>query len=96
MKQQTLSFHINYDNQIYTYKSGVEAMIFDYGVNNDLDRKHGMKALKEYVSLVYELYLSDSNSYTPLCELCDYVAKYWKKLKTKGRYDILDEFYLTL
>lgn len=91
---KTLSFHVNYDNKIYTYKSGAEAMIFDYGVSNDLDRKHGMKTLKEYVALVYELYLSDSND-TPLGKLCDYVAQHWKKLKAKNKYDILDEFYLT-
>lgn len=58
---KTLSFYVNYNNQIYTYKSGTEAMIFDYGVNNEIDRKYGLKALKEYVALVYELYLSDSN-----------------------------------
>ncbi len=93
---KTLSFHVNYDNKIYTYKSGTEAMIFDYGVNNEIDRKYSMKALKEYVALVYELYLTDSNDYTPLCNLCDYVAKNWKKLKTKDRYAILDEFYSKL
>lgn len=92
---KTLTFHVNYDNQIYTYNSGTEAMIFDYGVNNDLDRKYGFKALKEYVALVYELYLSDSND-TPLGKLCDYVAQNWKKLKAKDRYDILEEFYLTI
>lgn len=96
MKPKTLTFHVNYDNQIYTYKSGIEAMIFDYGVNNEIDRKYSMKALKEYVALVYELYLSDSKDYTPLCNLCDYVAKHWKKLKAKSKYDILDEFYSTI
>lgn len=93
---KTLTFHVNYNNQIYTYKSGAEVMIFDYGVNNEIDRKYSMKALKEYVALVYELYLSDSNDYTPLCNLCDYVARNWKKLKNKDRYDILDEFYSKL
>lgn len=93
---KTLSFHVNYDNKIYTYKSGAEAMIFDYGVNTGLDHKYGMKALKEYVALVYELYLSDCNDYTPLCNLCDYVAKHWRKLKTKDRYEILNEFYLNI
>lgn len=92
---KTLTFHVNYDNQIYTYKSGTEAMIFDFGVNNELDVKHGIKSLKEYVALVYELYLLDSND-TPLGKLCDYVALHWKKLKYKGRYEILDEFYFTI
>lgn len=90
-----LSFHVNYNNNIYTYNSGTEAMIFDYGVLNELDRKYGMKTLKEYVAFVYELYLSDSND-TPLGKLCDHVAQHWKKLKSKDRYDILDEFYLTI
>ncbi len=92
---KTLSFHIVYDNKIYSYKSGTETMIFDYGVNNELDRKYGLKALKEYVTLVHDLYLKDSND-TPLGKLCDYVAKHWKKLKNKSLYDILDEFYLTI
>lgn len=92
---KNLSFHINYDNLIYTYKSGTEVMIFDYGILNEIDRKHSLKALKEYVALVYELYLSDSNE-TPLGKLCDYVAQHWKKLKNKDRYDILDKFYLTI
>lgn len=92
---KTVSFHINYDNVVYTYKSGTEVMIFDYGILNEIDRKHSLKALKEYVALVYELYLSDSNE-TPLGKLCDYVAQHWKKLKNKERYDILDEFYLTI
>lgn len=70
-------------------------MIFDYDINNDLDRKYGMKALKEYVALVYELYLSDNND-TPLGKLCDYIAQHWKKLQNKGRYEILDEFYFKL
>ncbi len=89
---KTLTFNINYDNQIYTYKSGTEAMIFDYGVNNEIDRKYSMKALKEYIALVYELYLSDDNP-TPLGTLCDYVAKYWKKIRNKNKYDILTKFY---
>lgn len=92
---KTLSFHVVYDNKIYSYKSGTETMIFDYGVNNELDRKYGLKALKEYVALVHDLYLKDSND-TPLGSLCDYVAKHWKKLKHASLYDILDEFYLTL
>lgn len=85
---KTVSYHINYGNVIYTYKSGTEVMIFDYGILNELDRKYSLKALKEYVALVYKLYLSDSND-TPLGKLCDYVAQHWKKLKNKDRYDIL-------
>ena len=90
-----VTFHVNYDNKVYTYKSGTEVMIFDYGIGNEIDRKYGMKALKEYVELVYELYLSDDNP-TPLGTLCDYVAKHWKKVRNKDRYDILDEFYFSI
>lgn len=92
---KTLTFHVNYENTIYTFKTGTETMIFECGINNEVDRKHGMQALKKYVALVYELYLSDSND-TPLGKLCDYVALHWKKLKNKGRYEILEEFYLTI
>lgn len=92
---KTLTFHVNYDNKVYSYNSGAEAMIMDYGILNEIDRKYGVKTLKEYVAFVYELYLPDSND-TPLGKLCDYVAQHWKKLKAKDRYDILDEFYLTI
>ncbi len=92
---KTLTFQVNYDYKTYSYNSGTEVMIFDYGILNELDRKYSMKALEEYVAFVYELYLSDCND-TPLGKLCDYVAQHWKKLKTKGRYDILDEFYSTV
>lgn len=92
---KTATFHVNYDNIVYTYKSGTEVMIFDYAILNEIDRKHSLKALKEYVALVYELYLSDSND-TPLGKLCDYIAQHWKKLKNKDRYEILEEFYLTI
>lgn len=92
---ETISFHVNYKNTVYTYHSGTEAMIFDYGVNNEINRKHGLKALTEYVSFVYELYLSDSND-TPLGTLCDFLAKHWKKLRNKSRYEILEKFYLTI
>lgn len=87
-----VTFHVNYDNKVYTYKSDTEAMIMDYGILNELDRKYGIDALNEYVALIYELYLSDDNP-TPLGTLCDYVAKHWKKVRNKDRYDILDEFY---
>ena len=36
---KNISFHVNYDNNVYTYNSGAEAMIFDYGINNEIDRK---------------------------------------------------------
>lgn len=88
---KNLSFHVNYDNKVYTYNSGAEAMIFDYGINNEIDRKYGIKALEEYVALAYKLYLTDDNP-TPLGTLCDYVAQHWKKLKAKNKYEILDDF----
>lgn len=92
---KNISFHVNYDNEVYTYQSGTESMISYYGALNNMDRKYGLRGLKEYVALVYDLYIKDSND-TPLGRLCDYVARHWKKLKNKGKYDILEEFYFNL
>ena len=40
----------------------------------------------------HDCYISDSNR-TPLGALADYVADHWRKIRKKGRHEILDEFY---
>lgn len=89
---KNLSFHINYNNKIYTFEFGSQVYIFHTGIYNGMDKNYGLNELLKYVQLVQSCYLSDSNR-TPLGELGDYVAQHWKKLKAKGRYEILDEFY---
>lgn len=83
---------VTYKNKDYKFDYGSQAYIFHTGIYNDMDKKYSVKQLLQYVALVNNCYLSDSNR-TPLGELCDYVAKHWKRIKSMGRYDILDEFY---
>ncbi len=90
-----IHFYVNYNNNIYKFETGIETMIFDYGISNDFDSKYSFKTLNEYIALVKELYFSDDNP-TPLGHLCDYVAKHWKKVRNKNIYEILNEFYLTI
>ena len=92
MPEKELKFIVTYGKHTFEYRYGSEAYIFHTGVYNDIPQKYGIKGLRAYVSFVHECYLSDSNR-TPLGSLADYIAEHWKKLKNKGRYDVLDEFY---
>lgn len=89
---ENLSFQVIYNNENYSFEFGSEVYVFHTGIYNKIDKKYGIKELLNYVNLVHECYLKDSNR-TPLGDLCDYVAQHWKKLKNKGRYEILEKFY---
>ncbi len=90
--QKELKFTIIYGKHTFEYQYGSQVYIFHAGIYNNVDKKYGLKGLREYVSFVHNCYLSDSNR-TPLGALADYIATHWKKLKNKGRYDVLEEFY---
>lgn len=83
---------VTYKDKEYNFDFGSQAYIFHTGIYNNMDKRYSVKQLLQYVSLIQTCYLSDNNR-TPLGELCDYVAKHWKRIKSMGRYDILDEFY---
>lgn len=89
---ENLSFQVIYNNENYSFEFGSEVYVFHTGIYNKIDKKYGIKELLNYVNLVHECYLNDSNR-TPLGDLCDYVAQHWKKLKNKGKYEILEKFY---
>ena len=90
--QKELQFTVTYNKQTFTFQQGSKAYIFHTGVYNDIDKKYGVKNLLDYVNFVHDCYLADDN-HTPLGALADYIATHWKKLKNKGRYDVLEEFY---
>lgn len=83
---------VTYKTKQYNFEFGSQAYIFHTGIYNGMDKKYSLKQLLQYVSLVHYCYISDDNR-TPLGELCDYVAAHWKRLKTMGKYEILNEFY---
>ena len=90
-----INFYIHYDNEVYNFKFGSQAYIFHTGLYNGLDKRFGITELLNYVAVVQNCYLSDDNR-TPLGSLCDHDAKHWNNIKNKSKYDILDEFYLTI
>ena len=92
MIEKELNFIVTYGKETFFYKQGSKAYIFHTGIYNDIDKEYGIKGLREYVDFVHDCYLADSNR-TPLGALADYIASKWKKLKNKGRYDVLKEFY---
>ena len=87
-----IKIQITYNDKIYAFEYGSEAYIFHTGIYNDIDQEYGIESLLEYVELVHECYLSDSNR-TPLGELCDYVAENWSDIKSLDRHGILEKFY---
>ena len=83
---------VTYNGVEYTFEFGSQAYIFQTGLYNDIHKRFGIKGLLEYVVVVHDCYISDSNR-TPLGALADYVAEHWRKIRKKGRHEILDEFY---
>lgn len=93
MKKQ-VKYQVIYDDKVYEFNTGIKVMIFEYGLNNNMDRK-SVHTLLRYVEFVYELYLKDDNP-TPLGTLCDYIAENWRKMTDPKltRSDILEKFYI--
>ena len=87
-----ITIEIKYKGKTYHYNSGAKAYIFHSGIYNNVHKQYGIKGLTEYVNLVFDCYIKDSNR-TPLGELCDFIAIHFKKCKKSGRYEILDWFY---
>ena len=92
MAEKELKFMVVYGKHSFTYQVGSEVYIFHTGIYNNIPKKYGIKGLREYVAFVHDCYLADDN-HTPLGALADYIATHWKKLKSKGRHDVLEEFY---
>ena len=90
--QKELKFIITYGKHTFEYQYGSQVYIFHTGIYNNIHKNYGIKGLQNYVAFVHECYLSDSNR-TPLGALADYIAKHWKRVKNKERYDVLEEFY---
>ena len=82
---------IEYNDKIYNFEHGYEAYIFCAAINNEFDKTHPNE-LKDFILLVSECYLKDSNQ-TPLGTLSDYMPENWNKIKRLSRYDILEKFY---
>lgn len=85
-------FNVTYKGKTYAYKSGAQAHIFHCGVYAEIDEKYGIDTLLQYVGLVYDCYLSDSNN-TNVTELADHIAKHWEQLKDSERFEILEKYY---
>ena len=91
--KDNIEFIVKYNGKTFAFGFGSEAFIFHTGIYNEME-KYGLKGLLNYVSLVHECYLSDSNR-TPLGALADYVAGNWKNVKSMGKYELLEKFYLS-
>jgi len=87
-----IKIEVHYKGKSYTFEYGSEAYIFHTALLYDMDKKHRNKTMLEYVALVQDCYMCDSNR-TPLGHLADFIAENWNKIKKLGRFKILDKFY---
>ncbi len=86
---EKVEYKVIYKNKTYTFQYGLEVYIFNTGLFNNI---RSPKKLLQYVNLVHNCYLKDSNR-TPLGAFADYVAENWNDVKNKDRYEILSMFY---
>ena len=92
MPKINAKFLIVYGKHTISIQSNSNAYIFMAGIHNNIHKKYGLSALYKYVSFVQDCYVSNDKQ-PPLGALADYIAKHWKKLKNKSRYDVLEKFY---
>ena len=69
---------IEYSNKIYNFEHGYETYIFCAAVNNEFDKTHPDE-LKDFIFLVGECYLKDSNQ-TPLGALSSIIPALFTRI----------------
>ncbi len=87
-----IKFKVIYNNKTYDFEYGSQVFIFHTGIYRDM-QKRSIKELLQYVNLVQNCYLKDSNR-TPLGDLADYIADNWRQVKKQDCYKILEDFYM--
>lgn len=90
--EKQLNFIVTYGKDTFFFNQGSKAFILHTGIYNEIDKKYGIKALREYTSFVHDCYLADDN-HTPLGALADFIANQWSTLKKLGRNEVLEKFY---
>lgn len=87
-----IQIKVCFNKKTYEFDSGAKAYIFHTGVYNNVHKKYGIKGLLEYVSFVFECYISDDDR-TPLGALADHISKNWKAIKAQTPKQALSDFY---
>lgn len=87
-----IQIQISYNGKTFNFTYGSQAYIFHMGLYNEVQKKYGINGLLEYVSMVNDCHLKDSNN-TPLGALSDFVADHFKQCRKMSRAEILDKFY---
>ena len=93
MKEKRFDFQIIYRGKPYHFNSGQEALLFQKGIEYDVQKKYGMKGLREYVSLTYECYKAYYDQYPPIEHLGWFIAYHFSAFRTMDSEDILNDFY---
>lgn len=86
-----MKFYVKHKGNEYEFESGSKCYIFDCGNYCDIPESEILK----YVEFVHELYLK-SDGPIALGHLCDYIAENWEDVQGKDKWEILDDFYMSL
>lgn len=81
-----------YNGKQYEFEDGLQAYIFHIGVCNKLDKKHGIKALLDYVDLVSSCVYVDTNE-TVVANFATFVSCRWQLVEDMDRGELLEFYY---
>lgn len=87
-----IQIQVKLQNKEFSFDSGAKVYILHTGIYNNIHCRFGIDELLNYTSFVFDCYIADSNQ-TPLGALADYIAEKWDAIKSKGKYEVLDDFY---
>lgn len=85
-------FQVKYKDKTYRFNSGQEALLFQKGIENGVQKRYGMKGLSEYVSKVYDCYVKHESVYPPIEHLGWFVAQNYSEFRTLDSEKILELF----
>ena len=87
-----ITFQVIYKSKFYEFEDGLKVFLFQLGVFNDFDKKHGITEMLKYILLTYESIRADCNS-TEIENFAEFVARKWNKVKKMSRYELLEYYY---
>ena len=87
-----LKIQITYDGKQYEFEDGLKAYIFHIGVQNNFDKKHGIKVLLDYVNLVSSCIYVDTNE-TVVANFATFVSCRWQLVEAMDRGELLEFYY---
>ena len=72
-----IQIQVKLQNKEFSFDSGAKVYILHTGIYNNIHCRFGIDELLNYTSFVFDYY----------------IAEKWDAIKSKGKYEVLDDFY---